>query len=257
MRGATGGDHDPPIAGGLAAAIAEGLTTLDRVYVEHGRAHREGPPITQPQLGADPGPEGDVGMTLAKLRQLGCTQMRDPDRVVEPGRNRVEHEALRFGVPATERQVDADPFDLQASIAGQIGGLLELRGREAMTLHRGQLLQQHSTLHLLEIDEPPDRVDDPVGLNDGRAVVSKGPPRVEYDEIATEIGDCVKLGVGADSHRVCPQCGGLFGQAAQPEAIAIALCDRHHATASENRGGIGPPALLVDMQGEAHQRRLM
>ena len=90
-------------ARGRAAAVAVDVAALDRVGVEHGGPDRQGAAVAEPQGGADPGAEGEVGVLLRRAGSSSTsvrweTQIvQRPARVVElvdAGGDHVVHQPL-------------------------------------------------------------------------------------------------------------------------------------------------------------------
>ena len=79
--GGAAADHDDVAGLGRGAApVAEDVAALDGVHVEHGRAHRERPPVAEPEVGADAGAHREVGVVVASRASSSCGEVGDPDR---------------------------------------------------------------------------------------------------------------------------------------------------------------------------------
>ena len=66
VRRAPADDQQVPALGHRAAAIAERLAALQRVHVEHGGPDPQRPAVAEPQVGADAGPDREVGIGRAQ-----------------------------------------------------------------------------------------------------------------------------------------------------------------------------------------------
>jgi hypothetical protein len=75
VRGAARHHDEVAVLGSHPAAVPEDVPALDLVYVEDGRAHREGGAVAEPQPGADPRPELEVGVRRPKRLHLGVRQV--------------------------------------------------------------------------------------------------------------------------------------------------------------------------------------
>lgn len=100
------------------------------------------------------------------------------------------------------------------------------------------------------------------GVHDARTVDHVGeerPPGLEHQDVAVEaLLDLGDLGIGADGDGVDAQPLGPAGQAADAEAVAVALGNRHQARViGHDPAQMAPPAWPVDVQRDRHQRRLI
>ena len=92
-------DQDVPACGAAAAAVAEDVAALDRVHVEHGRASPQRVAVAEPQVGADPRPELEVGVRLRAGRPARRGQVARPRPCGsgQPGRDHVGHQPVDLG----------------------------------------------------------------------------------------------------------------------------------------------------------------
>jgi len=161
------------LLGCRASAIAEGVAALDRVHVEHGGPHRERAPVTEPEFGADPRADGEVGVAGGKAIELTAGEVADEDGA---------------GGQAGGDDVVDQPGDL-AEVAGDVEGevhrdpgqpagvralvhteglvcLRELAPTHAVATHRRELLEHVPGLRIAagevtDVGQPADGVDHP------------------------------------------------------------------------------------------------
>ena len=83
------------------------------------------------------------------------------------------------------------------------------------------------------------------------------PPRRHHQQVSGEpAGHLGQLGVRADGQGVAAEPGGLAGQPTEPEAVPVALRDRHEpGLGLGDRAQVRAPAVPVDREGEAHRAR--
>jgi hypothetical protein len=158
----------------------------------------------------------------------------------------VERDALQAGGPPLE----------------QLGGGTELLGRHAVAAHRGQPLEHDPGVRVAveqdhEVGEAADGVDHPAGREVLGGDLARRAPRGQDHQVAGEaLDDLGQLVVGADREGVDAEPVGLAGQAAETEAVAVALGDRRQPGV-----GVGdltevlPPTVAVDGQRQAHEAR--
>ena len=84
MGGAAADDQQVAGAGRGAAAVAEDVAALELVDVEHGRGDAQRLAVAEPQAGADPRPDVEVGVRRRSPAQLVVGQVADPDRGASP-----------------------------------------------------------------------------------------------------------------------------------------------------------------------------
>ncbi len=279
QRGVAGGRLQPDAVGGPAAgdqqvarpgraalAVAEGLPPADRVGVEDRRAHREHRPVTEPQRGAGAGADREVRVRRPQPGQLVGRQVADPDRGAGEARQpRGDHVVDQTGglgevTAVGQRQVQRDPR--QPSAPGGGGDVPELARGHAVAAHAGHPLQHVAGAGLAleqrgQVVRSADGVDDPV-VQRRVEVGGEGAPGGQHEQPAVvPAGELGELGVGADRDGVDPQPGGLAGQPAQREAVAVALADRDdRGVGVDDRAQVGAPAVAVDGQREAHRALL-
>ena len=263
MGGAATDHEDGAGLGRRTPAITEGVAALDLVAVQHCRGHLQGVAGTQPQVGADPWPDREVGVRRAQRRQVGPGQVAHPDgRGVQAGSHDVGHQPLGLGQvgPRRERQVDRNAVEPGTGVLGDdLRGIPELASREPVAQHRRHPLDQEAGGGVvvgqqpLEVLEPAHRVDQPVARVHvgGRA---ERAPRQEHHQVARKAGrHLAELVVRADRERVHAQRGGLTGKPPQPEAVAVSLGDGDQAGVRLcHRPQMCPPTAAVDVEGEAH-----
>jgi len=278
--GAAGHDHQRAGAGHGAAPVAELLATLDRVRVQHPGRDAERAPVAEPQVGADPGPERELGVARREHREVLDAEVGDPDHrrepvvAAEPGSDDVGHQVLGLGevVTGVEGEVDRGALDADAVavvLAQRAHRVAEAACGEAVPLHRGQAFEDDAWParrggQRLQVREPADGVDDPrVGGRRGAVLVPR-PPRRQHDDVTVEAaGDVVDLGVRAHGERVAAETelGQPLCPAREPavaEAVAVALGDRDKTrTFLGHPAEVVAPAVSVDVEHQTHDPRLL
>ncbi len=124
VGGAAADDQEVPGPRGLAAAVAERVAAVELVHVEHGRRDVQRGAVAEPELGADPRPDLEVGVRRAELGELVVGEVADPDRGrAEAGGHDVVHQPVHLvEVGAVgERQVQGHAREAAAA-ADPVGG---------------------------------------------------------------------------------------------------------------------------------------
>jgi hypothetical protein len=215
VRGAAG--HDEQVAGTTerALAVADPLPAWQRVHIQHGRAHRQGPafpPATgecrswaYAQLRAFRADAGEV--VVGEVRHQHGAR-------VEPRRLQRTHPRPRLLEPvAGHRQVQGQPLQPQPGAGTSGGG--EVVTRHAVPPHRRQALHDHPgsgrfRRELREVTDTGEAVDDPPV---GHVRLCAGPPRLHHQHVARASRQHVRhVQVGADRHRVQAQPLATAGQ---------------------------------------------
>lgn len=256
MRRTTGDHHHHAGSGYPPLPVADPVAGRDRVAVQHRRPDGQGPPIAEPQVGADPRPELHPWVVPAQRVDLRRTDMGHEPLL---GRGLLEPALDLRQVTVAERQVQGVPLDPDA-LSGLHGGG-HVGGREAVPPDRRERFEQHpwpvvAAADRGEIGQPPDGVQDAWSVD---RVGEKRSPGFEHEDVAVEaLLDLGNLGVRADGDGVDAQPLGPACQAADAEAVAVALGDRHQTGMVDNDPAqMVAPAGSVDVQGDRHQRRLM
>jgi len=258
--GGAAADHDE-VSGGRrpVLAVSAALSPRQRLDVEHRSASRDGAAVTQPEPGADPRAEHDVGMAPTEAREVGTVQMAHPDdagrqagaaKPVDPVRglgNRVDT------AWAVQRQVQRE--SLQRQPVQRRRDRRQLVGADAVPPHRGAALDGDASLSRSR----PQRVDvrhGPDGASTRRRVVVRRGrcDRREDQHVAREVlvhlGD---LSIGADRDRVHAEHGALHRQPRVADAVAVALGDRHQPwQLSQHSLVVVAPPRDVDLDRERH-----
>ncbi len=243
--------------------------------VQHGRGHAQGAAVPEPEVGPDPGADREVGVGRLKRLELVAGEVADPEggatggvAPVEARGDDVVDEAMHLvevGTPG-QGQVQRHPGQTTSAIS-RPGEVAQLPGSQAVPLHAGQQLQHVARVGLpveqrAEILGPADRVDHAPG--EGGIDVEGGTeraPRGEHQQVSGEAGgDLGQLLVGAHGEGVAPQ--SLVreplhpaGEPAESEAVPVALRHRHQpGRRAGDLAQVGPPALAVDVEGQAHLR---
>ncbi|CAB4734230.1 unannotated protein [freshwater metagenome] len=279
MGGASGDDQQVAGLGCRATAVAEGVTALDGVHVEHRRRHPQRAAVAQPQGGADARADGEVGVRRPQRAELVVGQVADPHgagtrAVGQLGADDVGHQPgdLREVRALGEREVQRYALEPRTrAILQQAGHRPQLARLQAVALHRGQPLQHEAGVgpaiqQVGQVLGAADRVDDAVvqrriDLERG----TEGPPRGQHQQTSVEaLRDLRQLVVGAHGEhvghrrpgpdlRVLVQPLRLAGQPREPEAVAVALGDRHQTrVGGRDPEQVAAPAIAVDGQGQAH-----
>ena len=250
-----------PALRGRAAAVAEHVAALDLVDVEHGRGHREGAAVAEPERRCrSAGARRSRRSDDAQRGELGGGQVADPEGARrQPGRDDVVDQVDDLGEVGAggQRQVEGDALEARPPRVEQ---LWRRRGapRAVMPWRRMQV-SRSSTIagragSRVEQDHEVARAGSrcgstrpggrsPAGTPAGRT------PRRQHQQVAVEaLGDLGQLVVGADREGVDAEPLGLAGQAAEAEAVAVALRDRHQP-------GVGVGDLRGGAAASARRRR--
>lgn len=148
MGGAAGDDHQVPVARGRPAAVAVRDTTLHLVHVQHGGAHPQRRTLAQPEGGADPWTEREVGVGGAQLVELSPGEVADVDGAGgQAGRDQVVDEPGHLGEVRGDVQGQVQRHAAQPAGAGAfqpLRGTGEVASGHPVTPHRSELFE-HET----------------------------------------------------------------------------------------------------------------
>ncbi len=168
-----------PDFGAVRVAVAEQVAALDRVHVEDRGGHPQRLAVAEPQAGADPRPDREVGVRRLQLLELGGGEVADPDRGGrQSGGDHVVEQPVHLGEVGAlrEREVQRDALEPGPGVrAHQLGRRPELAGGHAVAQHAGQPLEDEPGVGLAP--EQVRHVLDPAHACGSAAGSGRGRPR--------------------------------------------------------------------------------
>ena len=208
------------VARGAAAAVAEHVAALERVDVEHGRGDPQRVAVAEPQVGADPGPDREVGVRRAEGGQLVGGEVADPDgagRELGGDQSVSSRSTSARWPPEASGRCSATPSSAAAA---------ELL-REPPTARWAVMPCRRIDVSSSSTNRASGCASSRPARSSGRLTVwttrrpraavghgVEGPPRREHEQVAgVAVGDLGQLLVGADRERVEP------GPVSQPLAL--------------------------------------